>query len=140
MLLDEAKTGYTHQCWFNALSTNIQNHAVGLITEFMPYTYTVEIGDGTQIGVVHAHPPLRGWALDWQNREQQEIDVFLWRRVRRGAVPTQIIGADGVVFGHNNVPEVTKFGSSICIDTLMETGRLSILEAREVLHAIKSTD
>jgi len=139
MLVDEYRTGYTQQAWFNELGDDQQDNAIELILGHMPLSYTVKIENGVQIGVVHAHPPINGWAVDWRSLKQQGVENFLWKRVRHGVVPDQIIGVNALVFGHNNVARATKFGASLCIDTLIDSGSLTILEAGEVLNAMSST-
>ena len=135
MLLDEFRTGYTQQPWFNELSGGGKDEAIALIQRHMPLSYTVKICDQKKIGVVHAHPPVNGWAVDWNDIENQGIENFLWKRVRRNHVPAQIVGAEVVVFGHNNVERPTRFGAGVCIDTLAASG-LTIIEAYEVMGTI----
>lgn len=139
MLVDEFRTGYTQQAWFNELGDDQQDNAIELILGRMPLSYTVRMENGVQIGVVHAHPPINGWAVDWNSLEQQDIESFLWRRIRRGAIPDQIIGANTVIFGHNNLACATKYGAGLCIGTVMDSGSLTILETGEVLNAMSST-
>jgi len=136
MLLDEAGKGFCAAPWFKELTEDEQAEVTWLMYRNMPLSYTVATGNRKLIGVVHGHPPVFEGRVDWLHAARKSSEQLLWRRARPGSIPDVITGADAVVFGHNNVDRPTRFGSTVCIDTLSSQG-ITILETQEIFETIQ---
>lgn len=107
-----------------------------MIREHMSIALTVEYGEKT-IGVTHAESP-NNWSevYDADMRVKGRLiwsqDEFLFGKLGRQYTCK---GVDAVVHGHVN-DYITVSGNNIWIDTVYETGSLTIISANKVLESV----
>ncbi len=122
--------------WIESLSKAQLQQSAHLITEQTSVALTVNTSAG-RIGVTHAAAPDNWRAL--QSRWRSKLirrDLCLWSTHQYQQAltknSTQIKNIDLVVHGHVNTPYIEKGVNQIWIDTLLQSGRLSILSAEEL--------
>lgn len=138
MLAHDALNGNSgHEHWMInggvwALSENMREvrQILNEALRYLPYARELE-ASGKRIGMVHAEPP-GDWTLVNVTGYRQEM---IWGRSRISSRDdTLVSGIDAVVVGHTIVIEPTWLGNVFYIDTgAFQTGRLTLIDAREVL-------
>lgn len=104
-----------------------------LIINQMPVVYEVSVGKAT-IGVIHAASRTR-WEIIQEEPDQMSIhsiDYYIWTR-HEHTMPKQVEGMDAVVMGHQNDIGIVRRGNQIWIDTIRNTGELTVISAQDVL-------
>ena len=109
-----------------------------LIASCMPIAITVQRED-FQIGVIHAASP-----PNWQDvlsPTDKDTEYHLWSReqfvnAKNNLKADHIRGIDIVIHGHV-CSEITICGNQAWIDTSWPTGKLTILESRQLLHLVQ---
>ncbi|WP_445399106.1 metallophosphoesterase [Zobellella sp. An-6] len=101
----------------------------------LPHAIEVEL-NGSKVGLVHAEVPERDWHSLHRPLTPVQLAQLVWARerlARRDATP--IAHVDLVLAGHSIVPEVTRLGNMLYIDTGAFTprGHLTLLEIRSWL-------
>jgi len=123
----------------------IENHSnielgvmATLIYNCMPIAITVERGD-FQIGVIHASSP-----PNWQDvisLKPEDTEFHLWSReqfvnAKNDEDAYHISEIDVVVHGHV-CSELTVSGNQVWIDTNRPTGKLTIIESRQLIELVQ---
>tara|TARA_R110000823_G_scaffold295622_1_gene415377 strand:- start:1564 stop:1887 length:324 start_codon:yes stop_codon:yes gene_type:complete len=99
-------------------------------------TTTLACENGS-LGLVHAQSPAHSW-LDVQQAvfsERFAIDcTWPWNRAQSSG--QTIAGVTAVVSGHIGTAEVIRKGNQIWIDTLEQTGNITLVRASEIFDWI----
>lgn len=104
----------------------------------MPLSFTVDSQYG-QIGVVHAEAPKNWRVLDDLLINEQNVIPFIWHRRNLSQCAGEVIqNIDAVVHGHNSINSPIVINNQLWIDTIQQTGVLTILEASDVINLIKN--
>jgi serine/threonine protein phosphatase 1 len=110
------------------------------------------------IGLVHADVPNDNWTtmkddliINWRNmifsfRRFNDYNLLKQSDMSEGEIKLStddIIGIDGVIFGHTPVETITKFGNSLYIDTgsyfkndYYNEGKISCVELSDAYHRL----
>lgn len=123
--------------WVEQLSTDELNAFIALIDREMPLSMTVDTTYG-QMGLVHAAAP-----SDWESlvngslsKDEQENCIWSIDQYKRAQIKQSkaIEGIDRVVHGHVNCLYIEKGENQIWLDTLLQSGRLSIRTAQQLFE------
>ena len=123
--------------WFYQINSETpqkrQDDLAELMVTLMPIAYEVSVGSA-KIGVVHAAS-----RTDWKIIQEEPIRInvhllgyYTWTRYEQG-MPKQVKGIDAVVMGHQNDTKIVRRGNQFWIDTIRNTGELTIISAADVL-------
>ncbi|TXS88943.1 metallophosphoesterase [Parahaliea aestuarii] len=118
--------------WLDSIDEVEREQALATLLS-LPGALTIESNSGNKpIGVIHAG--WRGYWADIINGEDisnSEAEFALWaRKDRLGATRDNLLSF--LVCGHQNIESPTVYGSHVCIDTLMRSGRLSVRSEGEL--------
>lgn len=127
--------------WFyeadNGGSSTRQQRLAEVIIHHMPVTYEIEVTDA-KIGVVHAAS-----RADWRSFEEENVHMdlyraeqYTWKRYEHG-MPPKVNSINAVIMGHQNDKHPITIGNQLWIDTIKNTGTLTILSAEDVLELVK---
>ncbi|ABM17508.1 metallophosphoesterase [Marinobacter sp. G11] len=125
--------------WSDQLAFEEYRRLAQLCIKSFPLTITLECEQGT-LGLVHAQSPSDDW-LDAQRASVTErfaVDcTWPWNRAQG---PAQIIkGVTAVVSGHIGMNEIVRRGNQFWIDTLEQTGNITLIPAAEIFKWMKRT-
>jgi len=142
MMYDAIASGLKHLWWQNggswwdteghAISLCDRSEAISIICD-MPNYLTLNLKDGSSVGIIHASANGRQWPP-----KQTSIDPWgdptIWcRKFLHGTVP-KVSGVDLVIVGHNPTDKPKLENNTLHIDTGYKTGRLSIIDIEEALN------
>lgn len=122
--------------WINSISEEKHCELEALIRNKMPLAMTIATDTG-KIGVIHAAAP-----ADWLDLEQeQELeswDKFLHSAQQYNQALTRtskkVIGIDFVIHGHVNCDYVEYGENQVWIDTLLRSGKLTVIALNELIN------
>lgn len=121
--------------WIDRYSAMELEDLVTLIESCMPAAITIEREDFS-IGVIHAAAP-DNW-IEAQSLTSEDLDYCLWSRDQCSILNrTPVVGVDVVVHGHVCCNNLIVSGNQIWIDTLFRTGKLTIIESKELLKLVQ---
>ena len=120
--------------WIESFSQKELEDMATLIESCMSVAITIELNE-YRIGVIHASAPTN-WD-DVVSLNPEDVEFHLWNRgqfeeARRDIQKKGITGIDAVVHGHV-CSDLTVSGNQVWIDTNRSTGKLTILESKEVI-------
>ena len=123
--------------WVDCVDVSEQQKLTTECIQQMPLTITLECGHGS-LGLVHAQSP----ADNWQNVQQAApsdrfaIDcTWPWNRAQ-GSDQT-IAGITAVVSGHIGTADVIQKGNQVWIDTLQQTGNMTLVPVNDIFNWVK---
>lgn len=103
----------------------------------MPLTITLECENGS-LGLVHAQSPVDNWQDVHQATPSDGFAIDCTWPWNRAQGPDQTItGVTAVVSGHIGTAEVVQKGNQVWIDTLEQTGNITLVQANEIINWIR---
>jgi serine/threonine protein phosphatase 1 len=103
----------------------------------MPLTITLECGHGS-LGLVHAQSPADNWQDVQQAASSDRFAIdctWPWNRAQ-GSDQT-IVGITAVVSGHIGTADVIQKGNQVWIDTLQQTGNMTLVPVNDIFNWVK---
>ncbi|BBP60462.1 metallophosphoesterase [Pseudomonas sp. St316] len=128
--------------WLYELAPQLQKELAKAL-QTLPWIIEVDLPDGQTIGIVHAEAPLTQKGDDWQQAKQAlsgqlgeicRLRALSMTLYARGKIEEQnhdsIKGIHRLYVGHSTVPNVTRLGNVVYIDTgcSFGDGALSLVE------------
>jgi serine/threonine protein phosphatase 1 len=120
--------------WVNGQDVREVRQRLEAALRYLPYAREIAVA-GRRVGLVHAEPP-PDWSLIEDGGEAIQHALVWGRRRITQRDSTPVAGIDAVVVGHTIVEQPLWLGNVHYIDTgAFHTGRLTLIEAREVISA-----
>lgn len=123
-----------------AIEADLEGKLAGLIARArrLPHALTLELPDGSAIGITHAEYPRMDWAeIESAVSDRRDRYAMLWsRRIIHRGEPQETANAALTVHGHTPTETPTRLGTALFIDTgAVYGGALTLLTTEEALTA-----
>ncbi|WP_285261179.1 metallophosphoesterase [Halopseudomonas bauzanensis] len=124
--------------WAAGLSSEQHEVLAKSIQEKLPLTMTLNTESG-RVGLVHAQAPV----ADWRQLATLRISEGLARKCTWGSKKPEgrsgnIRNIDVVVSGHIGCERWVRHGNQLWIDTMLRTGKPTLIKARSLLRLLES--
>jgi len=123
--------------WVDYIDSSKQQKLTTQCIQQLPLTITLECKNGS-LGLVHAQSPADNWQ-DVQKAvpsDQFAIDCT-WPWDRAQGTDQTIASATAVVSGHIGTANVIQKGNQVWIDTLQQTGNMTLVPVTDIFNWVK---